>query len=60
MCILLSVKLLWCSSIPFIYDQLEEGSICPQYMCIVLYVKRIWCSGIPYIYDELEWGVHLP
>ena len=26
MCILLYVKLLWCSSIPYIYGQLEEGT----------------------------------
>ena len=31
MCILLSVKLLWCSSIPYIYDQLEGG---PSVLCI--------------------------
>ena len=27
MCILLYVKLLWCSSIPYIYGQLEEGAL---------------------------------
>ena len=52
--ILLYVKLIWCTGIPYIYGQLEGGYICPKYMCILLYVKRIWCSGIPYIYDQLE------
>ena len=54
--ILLYVKLLWCSSIAYIYGQLEGGYICPKYMCILLYVKLIWCSGIPYIYGQLEEG----
>ena len=48
MCILLYVKLIWCSGIPQIYDQLEEGGL--GMMCILLYVKLIWCSGIPYFY----------
>ena len=26
MCILLYVKLIWCSGIPYIYGQLEEGT----------------------------------
>ena len=49
MCILLYVKLIWCSGIPYIYGQLEGGpwssalSIC----AFCLYVKLIWCSGIP-------------
>ena len=34
MCILLYAKLLWCSGIPEIYGQLEEGDI-------LLYVKHI-------------------
>ena len=38
MCILVSVELIWCSSIPYIYGQLD-GYICPKYMCILLYVK---------------------
>ena len=56
MCILLYVKLIWCSGIPYIYDQMEGRYICPEYMCILLYVKLIWCSGIPYIYGQLEEG----
>ena len=60
MCILLYVKLLWCSGIPYIYAQLEEGvgSVCHGYMYILLYVKLIWCSGFPEIYAQLEegWG----
>ena len=51
MCILLYVKLMWCSGIPQIYGQLEEG---PWSMCILLYVKRKWCSGILQIYGQLE------
>ena len=27
MCILLYVKLIWCSDIPYIYGQLEEGAL---------------------------------
>ena len=27
MCILLYVKLIWCSGIPYIYGQLEEGAL---------------------------------
>ena len=45
MCILLYMKLLWCSSIPYIYGQ-SEGVHCTKYMYILLYVKLIWCSGI--------------
>ena len=56
MCILVYVKLIWCSSIPYIYGQLEVGYICPKYMCILLYVKLLWCSSIPYIYGQLKGG----
>ena len=56
MCILLYVKRLWHSSIPYICGQLQGGYICPKYMCILLYVKLIRCSGIPYIYGQLEEG----
>ena len=56
MCILLYVKHMWCSGIPYIYGQLERGYICPKYMCILLYVKLIWCSGIAQIYVPLEEG----
>ena len=58
MCILLYVKLIWCSGFPQIYGLLEEGYICPGYMCILLHVKLIWCSGIPQIQGQLEQGVH--
>ena len=51
MCILLYVKLIWCSGIPQISGQLEEWWPC--YMCILLYVKLLWCSGIPCIYGQL-------
>ena len=41
MCILLSVKLIWCSGIPYIYGQLEGGPSALWYMCILLSVKLI-------------------
>ena len=56
MCILLYVKLMWCSSIPYIYGQLERGYICHKYVCILPYVKLMWCSGILEIYGWLEGG----
>ena len=42
-CILLYVKLIWCSGFPEIYAQLKEGvvSVYHWYMCILLYVKLI-------------------
>ena len=52
MCILLSVKLIWCSIILYMYGQ-SEGEICPNDMCILLYVKIIWCIGITDIYGDL-------
>ena len=39
MWILLYVKVIWCSGIPYIYGQLEGRYICPKYMCILLYVE---------------------
>ena len=56
MCIVLYVKHIWCSGIPYIYDELEWGDICPKDMFILLYVKLIWCSGITEIYGQLEMG----
>ena len=58
MCILLYVKLIWCSGFPNIYAWLEEGvgSVCHGYMCILLYMKLIWCSGFAEIYGQLEGG----
>ena len=59
MCILLYVKLLWCSSIPYIYGQLEErGYMFPRYICIWQYVKHIWCSGVALnIYWSIRGGI---
>ena len=56
MCILLYVKVIWCSGFPEIYARLEEGvgSVCHEYMCILLYVKLIWCCSFPEIYAQLE------
>ena len=58
-CILLYVKLIWCSAFPEIYAQLEEQveSVYHGYMCILLCVKLIWCSAFPEIYAQLEEGV---
>ena len=56
MCILLYLKLTWCSGIQYTYGQLEGVYISTWYMCILLYIKLIWCSGIPYIYGQLEEG----
>ena len=58
MCILLHVKLIWCSCFPEIYAQLEQGvgSVCHRYMCILLYLKLIWYIGFPEIYAQLEEG----
>ena len=52
MCILIYVKLIWCSGIPQIYFQLEKGG--PWYMCILLYVKLLCCSGFPYMHGQLD------
>ena len=52
MCILLYVKLIQCSGVAEIYDQLG-GLVCHVYMCILLYVKLIWCSGFPAICGQL-------
>ena len=59
MCILLYVKLIWCSGFPEIYAWLEErvGSVCHGYMCILLSMKLIWCSCVPGIYAWMEEGV---
>ena len=63
-CILLYVKLIWCSGFPDIYAQLDErfGSLCYGYMCILLYVKLPSCSGFLEIYARLKdkGGVTLP
>ena len=58
MCILLYVKLIWCSGSPEICAQLEEGvgSVCHGYICILLYMKFIRCSCFPEIYAQLEEG----
>ena len=55
MCILLYVKLIWCSGIPQIYGQLEEGSlvyvhyaICETYV-VQWYSIDLWSIGGVYI-----------
>ena len=48
MCILLYMKVVWCSGVAEIYGQLDEGmgSVCHGYMCILLSVKLICCSDV--------------
>ena len=41
MCILLYVKLLWCSGIPYIYGQLEGGT-CAWGICAFCYLLNIF------------------
>ena len=53
MCILLYVKVMWCSRFQTSMVNWRRG---PLYMCILLYLKLIWWSGIPYIYGQLEEG----
>ena len=57
MCILLYVKLIWCSGIPYIYGQLEEGGL--GICALMLYhdPTYVQCSGIPEIYGWLEEGI---
>ena len=58
-CILLYLKLIWCSGIIQIYGQLEQRR--SWYMCILLYVKLTsCCSGISQILWSIGEGVHLP
>ena len=61
MCILLYVKLIWCSGIPYIYGQLKVGSIFPMYMCILLYVK-LYCGVVVFHRSsgQLEEGANCP
>ena len=50
-CMVLYMKVIWCSGFPDIYAHLEGvGSICHGYMCIVLYMKLLWCTGFAEIY----------
>ena len=60
MCILLYVKLIWCSGVPEIYGRLLGGYICHGIMRILLYVKLIRCSGVPQIYGRLLGGGRPP
>ena len=53
MCILLYLKLIWCSGITQGYINWRRG---PWYMSILLYLKLIWCSGITQIHGQLEEG----
>ena len=52
MCILLYMKLFWCSGFPEIYARLEEGvgvSLPWVYVHSAIY-ETFWCSGFPEIY----------
>ena len=48
MCILLSVKHIWCSDFPRDLCLIGGGvgSVCNRYMCIILHVKLIGCNGV--------------
>ena len=60
MCILLYVKLIWCSGIPEMYGQMEEGghgtcafcSMCNFFGVVIFYTSIVDCRGahLPYIY----------
>ena len=57
MCILLYVKLLWCSTIPCIYGQLQEGDLDIWAFC---YMWNFFGVALFHTsYGQLE-GVHLP
>ena len=56
MCILLYVKLIWCSGIPYIYGQLELRVHLPSVYVHSAICETFWCSGIPYLYGQLERG----
>ena len=56
MCILLYVKVLWCSSIPYIYGQLE-GSTSALSICAFCYMLNVFGVVVfPQIYSQLEDG----
>ena len=75
MCILLYVKLLWCSGIPYIYCQLEGWYICPN-ICAFCYMLNLfsvvvfhrsmvnWRRGSWYmcilLYVKLHWCSSIP
>ena len=56
MCILLYVQLLWCSSFPYIYGQLEEGTSALS-ICAFCYMWNL-CGVVEFhrIYGQLEEG----
>ena len=61
MCIVLYVKLIRCSGIQGMYDQLTEGPICHAYMCFVQYLLEPDKFGVvAFKASMLDWlGVHL-
>ena len=57
MYILLYVKLLWCSSIPYIYSQLEGGPSAIN-ICAFCYMLNVF--GVVVFHTSIvNWGVHL-
>ena len=50
MCILLYVKLLWCSSIPYIYGQLEG---CPSAISICAFCFMLNVFGVVVFYRSI-------
>ena len=53
MFILLYVKLIWCSGIPQMYSQLEDGGLG---RCAFWYMLNLCGVVFPYIYGQLEEG----
>ena len=60
LCILLYVKLSWCSGLPKIYDQLEEGRVGSVCTGICAYCYMCKCSGLPEIYGQFAGGSLCP
>ena len=59
MCIVLYVKLLWCSSIPYIYGQLE-GGISALSICAFCYMLNVF-GVVVFHRSMVDWrGVHVP
>ena len=55
-CILLYVKLIWCSGGAWIYYRLSRGVHLP---CVCVHssiCETFWCSGVAWIYDQLKEG----
>ena len=62
MCILLYVKLLWCSSIPYIYGQLEGGTSALRGAFVYMHSAIYETCGVAVFHISIvNWrGLHLP